>query len=74
MEGSKVDGGDGEVAREVAAFDIGVGVAPVGEEVETEALCFCQYLLNGKMLYGEVQGDKPSPMQTICRLSNDLMY
>lgn len=43
VEGSKVDGGDGEVAREVAAFDVGEGVAAVGEEVEAEALyTFCQ--------------------------------
>lgn len=45
MEGSKVDGGDGEVAREVAAFDVGVGIAAVGEEVESKALYFYQYLL-----------------------------
>jgi hypothetical protein len=38
VEGPKVDGGDGEVAREIAAFDVGVGVAAVGEEVKTEAL------------------------------------
>lgn len=38
VEGAKVDGGDGEVAGEVAAFDVGVGVAAVGEEVEPEAL------------------------------------